>query len=527
MGTVNTHSAPVQTQQTRSTPKHTPVKQQSVPGQNQTHVGDASQVRSHTTAALNSEPSHYGSDPHAAKGTVKRQGDAASHITKGDSSGYGDKKAGYKKKKTWQYKTVHNAHVAHATADAAEVTGVVLDKATKTPGGLITRTKAGLEELAHHNRIGDHGHGHGHGHGADAVDDVAKAAGGADDAAKAAGGADDAAKAISGADEAAAAVKPTPKPAAPKAPLRDIQSSNLSGETKEIYQQIKDQAAKSMGGSDDAAAAAKAAGGADEAATAAKAASNVDEVANAAGGLDDVAKAAGGADDIAHTAGKLSFLGKFAKGAGIAGALVGTVAGPLQISEGIKEGGVSGAFHTAGGVALTGSGVAGLAAAAPGATTSLLGATAASAAAPLAVGLGGAAAAIDGGRQVAKNWNDRSADHKVGAGMLKTGGGTAMMVGAGLMATGVGAPIGAALVVGGAVVTGATYLAENTAVGKAVTKAVGGAAHAVADGVSHVAGVVGEGLSNAASAVGDAVGGAVSSVTDTAKSAWKSLTSWW
>ena len=100
--------------------------------------------------------------------------------------------------------------------------------------------------------------------------------------------------------------------------------------------------------------------------------------------------------------------------------------------------------------------------------------------------------------------------------MLKTAGGTAMMAGAAMMATGVGAPVGAALVVGGAVVTAGTYLAENTEVGKTVTKAVGSAAHAVADGVSTAVTETGEIARN--------VGGAIS---DGAGKLWDAATSWW
>ena len=207
------------------------------------------------------------------------------------------------------------------------------------------------------------------------------------------------------------------------------------------------------------------------------------------------------------------------KGAAALGSIVALPAGAVQTyqgvnetAQGIREGDshkiTSGALNTGSGVALTTSGVAGTVVAAG--QLGLAGAGAAAAAAPVALAAGGAAAALDGARQVHNNWSDRTQDNQVGAGMLKTAGGTAMM------ATGVGAPVGAALVVGGAVVTAGTYLAENTEVGKTVTKAVGSAAHAVADGVSTAVTETGEIARN--------VGGAIS---DGAGKLWDAATSWW
>ena len=82
------------------------------------------------------------------------------------------------------------------------------------------------------------------------------------------------------------------------------------------------------------------------------------------------------------------------------------------------------------------------------------------------------------------------------------------------MVVGTGAAV--VVVVGGAVVTAGTYLAENTEVGKAVTKAVGNAAHVVADGVSTAVAETGKFARN--------VGGAIS---DGASSLWSAATSWW
>jgi hypothetical protein len=174
------------------------------------------------------------------------------------------------------------------------------------------------------------------------------------------------------------------------------------------------------------------------------------------------------------------------------------IEGVRQVNNGQTTHGV---LEAASGVSGTTSGVA----ATTGAIAHFAGAAGIAATAGVVAGAaGGAAAVIDGVNQVVHNWDDRTQDHQTGAGLVKTAAGTAMMVGAGLVATGVGAPIGVALMAGGAVVSAATYLAENTEIGRAVTGAIGTAAHFVADTVS-----------NAASAVGNAVSGA-----------WKWATGW-
>jgi len=172
--------------------------------------------------------------------------------------------------------------------------------------------------------------------------------------------------------------------------------------------------------------------------------------------------------------------------------------GVSDIIEGVRQVGngetTHGVLEAASGVAGTTSG----AAATTGAIAHFAGAAGIAATAGVVAGAaGGAAAVIDGVNQVVHNWDDRTQDHQTGAGLVKTAAGTAMMVGAGLVATGVGAPIGVALMAGGAVVSAVTYLAEDTEIGRAVTGAIGTAAHFVADTVS-----------NAASAVGNAVSGA-------------------
>lgn len=370
------------------------------------------------------------------------------------------------KKKRTTYVIAHGAHVIHSTVDAGEAAAVVAN--------------GGLSELAHHNHVG--GHGHGHSHSPTSTTNAAAAP-----------------------ETPTAAPKRAPSPVPKSTPkispelaarLDKIEASNMSADSKQMLSDIARRTASNE------------AGLADDLGRATKIPDNAGSVA---GSADDAARLTSTVDDVAAGASKVSVLGRVAKGLGAAGAVVGTVAGPIQIADGITEmrteDKVNGALNTASGVALTTSGVSGLAALAPAAAGTI--------AAPLTVGAGGAAIALDGVRQVRKSWDDRGQDKKVGAGLLKTAGGTAMMAGAAMMATGAGAPVGAALVVGGAVVSAGTYLAENTKVGQAVTKAVGGAAHAVADGV-------GEAVTQTkqfASEMADNIG-------DRASDLWDGATSW-
>jgi negative regulator of sigma E activity len=396
---------------------------------------------------------------------------------------------------------VHDVHVGHAAADALELGTGAMQDGFKGLAGHFTGK-------AHHH--GSHG-SHGTTTAVTAADDLAPAT-------QAVTKADDlapVATAATKADDVATTANAVTKP------LRDLDSANLSSDTKEMYQAIRDQMARESSTT-------KAATVADETSAVAKAAVAAEETSG-------IAKAAGAADEVGNVgrfAQTTKVLAGVGKGAAALGSVVALPTGILQTYQGVNETAkgiktgdnkkiASGVLNTGSGAALTTSGVAGTMVA--GGQLGLVSAGAAAAAAPVALAAGGAAAALDGSRQVVKNWSDRSKDYKVGAGMLKTGGGTAMMAGAAMMATGVGAPVGAALVVGGAVVTAGTYLAENTEVGKTVTKAVGKAAHAVADGVGHA---VSEGAEIARN-VGGAISDGAGALADGASSLWNKATSWW